>query len=70
MTVSMATYKLRKYWKARNNPEMLYYWRSQKVLSTFLASVVEIGPNIKFLFNYLSFFANNMEEPGLKCSEI
>ena len=50
----MATYMLRKYWST---------------ISTFLPSIVDIGPNRKYLFNFLSFFANNKEGPGLKCTE-
>ena len=50
VAISMATYKLRTYWTT---------------ISAFLPNIVEIGPNRKFIFYFLSFLAYNKAEPGL-----
>ena len=32
--------------------------------STFLPNIIEIGPNLNFVFNFLSYFDNDKEETG------
>ena len=54
VTISISTYKLWKYWPT--------------IIPTFLVNIVEIGQNRKLLSNFLSFFANGKEDPGLRCT--
>ena len=53
-TLMKTTYKVNKYIL----PNYIY-------TSSFLPNIVEIGSKLNFVFNFLSYFAYNKEEPVL-----